>query len=92
MSKKARVYAKLIVIIAASIALFTVIFMNRNNRTDIWLFGNFKDIGVLWIILITAILTLILERIIKFVLKTMAELYQLQQPTERKDTETHTQS
>ncbi len=78
MEKKTKVWVKLIFIIVITFIFLLIIFMNRNNKTDIWLlFYTFHDVVVLWIILITAIITLIIERVLKFVFQTIKELKEL---------------
>lgn len=51
------VYVKLALIAAVGIVLLLVVLMNRDNRVDFWFFQKHEQVNVLYIILITAIVT-----------------------------------
>ena len=55
-----RAWARLIAALASCAAVLLIIIMNRNNRTDLWLFHTFQQVSVLWLIAVTAATTLLL--------------------------------
>jgi hypothetical protein len=52
--RKAKVYAKLLLITAVALVIALVVIFNRGNKVTIWFFREHKDINVLWVILCTA--------------------------------------
>lgn len=53
------VYLKLIVILAVVALILTVVFKNREYTAKVWFFQSYDDVNVLWLILITAISSII---------------------------------
>ncbi|MBN1342804.1 MAG: hypothetical protein JXQ73_09010 [Phycisphaerae bacterium] len=51
--KRFKTYAKLVVMVTIAVAVLLVIFMNRNNKVDVWLFHEFPQANVLWVMLIS---------------------------------------
>ena len=69
-----KAWARLILIVAMIIAGMLVVVMNRNNQTDLWFFHDFEDVAVLWLIAITAVVSIIGWRIILGVRGAYVEL------------------
>ncbi len=76
-SQKVKVWTKFIGIIVIFFAILLVIFMNRNNKVDVWVFHRFEDIAVLWVILISAVGAVIGLKCLGIVRQTINELKQL---------------
>ncbi len=76
-AQKIKVWSKFIGTLVIIIAAGLVIFMNRNNKTDVWVFHNFQQVGVLWIIIISAVVALIGWKILGTLRQTIKELKQL---------------
>ncbi len=53
--RRVKVYAKLILILAAIVLTLVVVLKNQENTADIWFFKPYTDINVLWLILIIAV-------------------------------------
>jgi len=58
--KQAKVYFKLGATAVAALIVLLIIIMNHANRAKIWFFGTYEDINVLWLILVTAIISVLL--------------------------------
>ncbi len=50
-----------------------IIYMNSKNETNIWFFGTIKDVGVLWIICITAVVSILAFKIFGTLRRTIIE-------------------
>jgi len=74
---KVKVWSKFIGILIIIFAIVLVIFMNRNNKVDIWIFHKFENIAVLWVIIISALGALIGWKCLGIVRQTIKELKQL---------------
>jgi hypothetical protein len=53
--KRLQVYLKLVAILAVIAAVLIIILMNQEHTADIWFFGKYEDVNVLWLILITSV-------------------------------------
>lgn len=53
--KRIKAYLKLAIIIAVVVAILLVVLKNRTNTADVWLFADFPQVNVLWLILVTAV-------------------------------------
>jgi len=57
--KRIKVYLKLGTIITIAVVMFLLVVMNRNHKTDIWFFHRFQQVNVLWLILISAVVSIL---------------------------------
>ncbi len=83
--RQIKVYFKLVALVVIAGACLIVVVMNRGNTATVWLFGPYPDINVLWLMLCTAIATLIawwLVRATAGVMKDMRELHRDKQQRE----------
>ena len=53
------VYLKLTAILAVVAVILTVVVENRDNTANVWLFKTYDNLNVLWLILITAISSIV---------------------------------
>jgi hypothetical protein len=58
--RRIKVYCKLALVGAILIAILLVVLLNRNNNADVWFFKDYKGINVLYLILVTAIVSIAL--------------------------------
>jgi type VI protein secretion system component VasK len=68
------VYCRLALMGAVVVVLALIIWMNRENRVGFWLFGPHEDVNVLYIILITAIVSVAVFWIVTRVRGVLREL------------------
>jgi len=54
-----KAWVKMIFTLVCCIVVLLIILMNRNHRTDVWVFYSFREVSVLWLILVTAAATLV---------------------------------
>ena len=52
--KRLKAYGKLVAIIAVVAIVLLVVLMNRDNTADVWFFGRYQDVNVVWLILVTS--------------------------------------
>jgi hypothetical protein len=57
--KRIGVYARLAVMAAVAISIAIVFYSNRSNDTDVWLFHHFPKVNVVWVMLVTAGVTVV---------------------------------
>ncbi|NLE30605.1 MAG: hypothetical protein GX629_13145 [Phycisphaerae bacterium] len=57
-------WLRMIVTLIVLFAIILVIWMNWNKKADVWLFHHFQQIPVLWLIVITAIVSLITKWVV----------------------------
>ena len=77
--KRIKVYLKLGAIIAIVLVALLIVFMNRNHKADIWFFGYYQQINVLWLILVTAIVSVIGWLVVSKIIGVVREVRQLRQ-------------
>ena len=53
--RRLKVYLKLIAIGAVVVIVLLVVAMNRGHTTEIWFFGPYEKVPVLWLIVVTAL-------------------------------------
>lgn len=58
-ARRFKVYLRLVAIIAVALIVLLVVLMNQKNRADIWFFGKYEDINVLWLIAVTAVASIV---------------------------------
>ena len=54
MLRKIKTYSKLGLIVAVALVIVLIIFKNYGRRVDVWFFGDFRDVSILWLLLCTA--------------------------------------
>ena len=77
--KRIKVYLKLGAIIAIVLIALLIVFMNRNHKADIWFFGYYQQINVLWLILVTAIVSVIGWWVVSKIIGVVREVRQVRQ-------------
>ena len=77
--KKLRVYARLILMGAVGLVVVLVLFKNRNNLATVWFFHEYKDINVVWLLLITGIGSVVAAWLTRGVFRVMKEVRQIRQ-------------
>ena len=76
-------WVRLILTVLIIVSAIIVILGNQDNKTDLWvLFHTFKQIPVIWLILVTAGVTLVGFWIIKGVYKAYRDVKQKKVPVE----------
>jgi len=53
--RQIKTYAKLVVMVAAAVAVLLVVVMNRSHKVDVWLFHSFPQTNVLWVMLVSGV-------------------------------------
>ncbi len=53
--RRMKVYLKLTAIVAVVAVILTVVVKNRQHTADVWFFGMYEDVNVLYLILITVV-------------------------------------
>lgn len=88
--KQISVYARLTVVIVLLVALVVVIFMNRNYKTNFWPGASGEPVATLWLILATAILSIIVFWLLAKTRRVFKDLSQLraEEAQEAKSAET----
>ena len=75
--RRIKVYCKLALIGAVLIVVLLTVLFNRNNNADVWFFRNYERINVLYLILVTAIATIVLFWITTRIRGVLREVRQL---------------
>lgn len=52
-------YFKLGLVIALGLLILVTVIVNRNYKTDVWLFVKFEQVNTLWLIVVTAVLSIV---------------------------------
>lgn len=55
--RKAKLYLKLVLIVAVVVLCSVVLCNNRNNRTAVWFFTDYQEVNVLKLMLVTAVVS-----------------------------------
>ena len=76
-SKHFKAYLKLGAIIAIVVIALLIVFMNRNHKADIWFFGYYQQIKVLWLILVTAVVSVIGWWVVSKIIRVIREVRQV---------------
>lgn len=72
--KRIKVYLKLTAIVAVVAIILIIVLKNQDNTANIWFFGPYDKVNVLWLILITAISSIASWWILLKVFGTLREL------------------
>ena len=57
--RRIKVYVKIGATVITALLIALVVFKNLDRKADVWFFHEYKDLGVLWLILITAVCSII---------------------------------
>ena len=68
------VYAKVTMIAAAFIAAALIVFMNRNYETSFWAGKKYEDVPTLWLMLLTAVVSVLVFWLLSKVRRVWKEL------------------
>jgi len=77
--RRIRVYGKLGGMILLALAILLVVFMNRNNTARVWFFGMGGEVSTLWLIVVTALVSVATFWIGTKVVRTVRQLRALRQ-------------
>ena len=80
--KRVKVYLKLILIVAVVGFVLLVVLMNRKNTADIWVFKSYKEVSVLWLIVVTAVASVVAWWITRKVFTVIRELREVRKMEE----------
>ena len=75
--KRFKVYLRLGAIIVVVLIALLIIFMNRNHKADIWFFGYYPQINVIWLILVTAVVSVIGWWVVSKIIQVIREVRQV---------------
>jgi len=77
--QRIKVYLKLTAIAAVVAVILLIVLMNLDKRTNVWFFGSYEQVNVLWLILITAVSSIASWWVVLKVFGTLRELRDLRQ-------------
>lgn len=77
--KQLKVYLKLAAVLTILIVVLLLVIMNRKNTADIWFFRSYEQVNVLWLILVTAVTSVIIWWVFRKVFGVMRELKEVRQ-------------
>lgn len=81
--RRIQAYLKLVAIIAVVAMVLIIVLMNQNNLADIWFFGLYRDVNVLWLILVTAVSSIGGWWIVRKVFRVLREMRELREERRR---------
>ncbi len=68
------VYAKVTIMVAAFIGAALIVFMNRNYETSFWAGRKYEDVPTLWLMLLTAVVSVLVFWLLSKVRRVWKEL------------------
>ena len=77
--KRVKVYLKLIATCAVVVIVLLVVLMNRRNTADVWFFGRYRDVNVVWLILVTSVASVLGWWGVRKIFRVLRELRQVRQ-------------
>lgn len=80
--QRIKVYLKLVAIIAVVATILTIALMNQGNTANVWFFGQYDGVNVLWLILIAAVSSIASWWIVLKIFGTLRELRGLKRARE----------
>ncbi len=80
--RRVKTYAKAFVISALALVLASVVIANRNNTADVWFFYSFKQVNVLWLVLVSGAISVVSFWTLRRVRKVAQELRELRREKE----------
>jgi hypothetical protein len=76
-AKQIKVYLRLVAIGAVALVVLLVVLMNQKNRADIWFFGEYEDVHVLWLIAVTAVSSVVGWIVVRKIFSVIRDLKEL---------------
>ena len=83
--KSIKVYLKLSAIVAVVLLILLIILMNKENKADIWMFGDYQDVNVLWLLLIRAVSSIASWWLVIKIFATLRELRELRRARQTRE-------
>jgi type VI protein secretion system component VasK len=82
--RRFRVYAKLVLLVALAVVIGLVIFFNRSHTVDVWFFASYQDINVVWLLICTAVGSILAWWIVTRSVGLWRDVKELSREAERK--------
>ena len=79
--RKTRLYVKLVLIALVVIMVVLVLIENYGRKADVWFFGEYQDVNVLKLLLVTAVVSIFSFWILSMVFKLTREWRELAKQT-----------
>lgn len=76
-ARQIKVYLRLVAIGAVGLTVLLVVLMNLKYRADIWFFGKYEDVHVLWLIAVTAVGSIMGWVVVRKVFSVIRDLKEL---------------
>lgn len=83
--KRIKVYLKLSAIVAVIAIILLIILNNQDYKTDIWFFGLYRQVNVLWLLLVTAVISIASWWIVIKIFGTLRELRELRRARQARE-------
>ena len=80
--KKLRVYARLSLMGAVALLVILVLIRNRNHQVTVWFFYEFQEINVVWLLVVTALASILGAWIIRGFFGVMGEVSRIKREQE----------
>lgn len=81
--KRVRVYAKLALAAALIVWLLLVVLLNRGNKTDVWFVWQFHQVPTLWLMVVTALISIVSFWLVLRLRGVLREYRQMQSEAEQ---------
>ncbi len=84
--KQIKVYLRLIAIVAVAAVVLLVVVKNRHHEADVWFFGLYQQVNVVWLMFTTAVASVVVwwgVRKVFGVIRDLRELRRLQRDQAR---------
>lgn len=75
--KRIKVYLKLTLIATVLAVILLIVLMNRNYKADIWFFKDYPQVNILWLLLVTAVISIASWWIVTKIFATLRDLRRL---------------
>jgi len=83
--KRIKVYLKLTAIVAVVAIILLIVAKNQEYKANIWFFGMYEQVNVLWLILITAVSSIASWWILIKIFGTIRELRELRKARQTRE-------
>ena len=81
-----KAWIRLIVTVGIILVAALIILMNWNKQAELWFFGDFGEVPVLWLIVITAVVSVVGWKIVSGLWRVYAELRRVRDAGDKKQT------